>query len=165
MHIFGFLNAAGLTEQNIGLLDQRLAYVYSSPLSCLNIPFQRPEYFAQSPFVQVEWIRDNIASFEGDPTKMTLWRQSAGAASVDIYNYADPRDPIVKGLLMDSGSASLIATAEPTYSIFIYVASTVGYRNMTADAELSCMRNVPMTALMQAVWASLSTGSLRTCAR
>ncbi|KAI3530427.1 hypothetical protein CSPX01_14832 [Colletotrichum filicis] len=61
--LWGFPNAAGLeqTQQNLGLLDQRLA---------------------------TEWVRDNIAQFGGDPEHIILWGQSAGAGLVSYYQYA-----------------------------------------------------------------------------
>jgi acetylcholinesterase len=63
INIFGFPNAAKLRQdmQNLGLLDQRLG---------------------------LEWVRDNIVNFGGDPKRITLWGQSADAISVDNYNFA-----------------------------------------------------------------------------
>ncbi|GIK07729.1 hypothetical protein Aspvir_003396 [Aspergillus viridinutans] len=63
---------------NLGLLDQRLA---------------------------VEWVRDNIAAFGGDPSRITLFGESAGGTSVDHYSYAWKDDPIVHALIVQSGNA------------------------------------------------------------
>ncbi|ETS86279.1 hypothetical protein PFICI_00107 [Pestalotiopsis fici W106-1] len=76
LNIFGFPNAAGLNRTNLGLLDQRVA---------------------------MEWVRDNIAAFGGDPNQMVLWGQSSGAGAVDAQNFAFPSDPIVQGFISDSG--------------------------------------------------------------
>lgn len=123
MGIFGFPNSAALTDQNLGLLDQRLA---------------------------VEWVRDNIASFGGDPTRMTLWGQSAGAIAVDYYSFVYAEDPIVRGLVMDSGTAHLsqLMTDDDSHSNFTFAAQQLGCDNQTdATAELACMRTISAETL------------------
>ena len=64
--------------------------------------------------------------------------------SVDLYNFAYPEDPIVAGLIMDSGTALLPQGPEDKiHSNFTFVAQQLGCKNQSAAAELTCMRNVP----------------------
>ncbi|KAK5125190.1 hypothetical protein LTR85_000866 [Meristemomyces frigidus] len=123
VNVFGFPNAAGLGEQNFGLLDQRAV---------------------------VEWCQKNIAAFGGDPDRMVIWGQSAGSISVDFYNFAYPTDPIVSGLIMDSGTAeSPITTDDTTHSNFTFVAEHVGCSGLASAPaqQLACMRNVSAAKL------------------
>ncbi|KAL9121468.1 MAG: hypothetical protein Q9187_001970 [Circinaria calcarea] len=76
INIFGYPGAPG-ESQNLGLQDQRLA---------------------------VEWVRDNVAAFGGDPCKITIFGQSSGSSAVDYWSYAYPNDPIVSGLISQSGN-------------------------------------------------------------
>lgn len=122
-NIFGFPNAAGLPleEQNVGLLDQRLA---------------------------IEWVRDNIAAFGGDPKRIGIWGQSSGGVAIAYYSYTYIDDPIVNSLIMDSGNEFIdILTVDPTHGNFTFVASQLGCGNLSAADELSCMRQVDAQAL------------------
>ncbi|KAF4549539.1 Carboxylesterase-like protein 18 [Elsinoe fawcettii] len=123
MNIMGFPNSAGLEENNLGLLDQRAA---------------------------MEWVRDNIEAFGGDPEKITLWGQSAGGFSTEIQSFYKPEDPVVKGYVMNSGNIGLgIISAPANGANFSYVASQVGCGNATTPAaELACMKTVPVESLV-----------------
>ena len=124
VNIFGFPNAAGLldTEQNLGLLDQRLG---------------------------LEWVRSNIANFGGDLERITLWGQSAGAMSTDYYNFAYLDDPIVSGLIMESANALLPLGADiADQSNFTFVAEHFGCSASSASAEIDCLRNVSSTDII-----------------
>jgi cholinesterase len=82
INLFGFPGAPPLEHKNPGLLDQRLG---------------------------VEWTRDNIAAFGGDPERITIYGESAGGASVDLYSYIWTKDPIVNGFIASSGTVSMAA--------------------------------------------------------
>jgi carboxylesterase type B len=79
VNIFGFPNARGLNgSTNFAMQDQRMT---------------------------AEWVAENIAAFGGDPEKITLWGQSAGASAADMYLFAWSNDPIVRGSVSSTGVA------------------------------------------------------------
>ncbi|RDK38303.1 carboxylesterase, type B [Aspergillus phoenicis ATCC 13157] len=122
LNMFGFPGARGLSEQNLGILDQRAA---------------------------IQWIQKNIAQFGGNPEQMILWGQSAGAGSVDIQNFAYPDDPIVQGFACDSGSVFLtVDTRSNDYAgtNFSTVASHFGCSGSAQD-EITCLQKVPTANL------------------
>lgn len=128
LNILGFPNARGLpySQQNLGVYDQRVA---------------------------LEWVRDNIAAFGGDPERITMWGQSAGAADADILSYAYPDDPIAQAYYLQSGVAltGTIWPRDTTFSNFSFVARAMGCDVPCGDdsgkAELECMRQVPVAQL------------------
>ncbi|KAL4789158.1 carboxylesterase [Aspergillus venezuelensis] len=123
--ILGFPNARGLMSQNLGIMDQRLA---------------------------VEWVQRNIRAFGGDPSRITLWGQSAGATSTDLHGFAYHDRPIVKGLVMESGTALLpLFSNDIAQTNFTFVASHFGCGELDAASELTCMRDKPVEDIIEFV--------------
>ena len=127
VNIFGFPGVPSLPA-NPGLLDQRLA---------------------------VEWVRDNIAEFGGDATKITLFGQSAGGASVDYWAYAWRDDPIVHGLISESGTArSFLPNSASQSAEAFYNASKLLNCTGTGPYDpslLPCVRSKNTTAVLAAL--------------
>jgi acetylcholinesterase len=117
MNIMGFPNAGGIPRQNLGLLDQRLA---------------------------LEWVRDNIVHFGGDASRIMIWGQSAGAGSVDLYNFAYWDDPIAHAIFAESGNAYAgSSNTDPEHTNFTFVAKNMGCDHpYNYTAELECMQKV-----------------------
>lgn len=93
----------------------------------------------------LEWVRDNIEAFGGDPEKIVLWGNAAGAASIDMLQFGKyASDPIAQGVIADSGLALLGTNGakDLEHQSFTYVAQQMGCPTDTAEAELECMRTV-----------------------
>ncbi|KAL1890341.1 hypothetical protein Sste5346_008343 [Sporothrix stenoceras] len=126
LNIFGFPAARG-QYQNLGLQDIRQA---------------------------VEWTRDNAAGFGGDPSRITLWGQSAGAMAVAYYAYGYYADPIVTGLIADSGAAGNLKA--PNFDAFSTIAGQIGCGGLAAEDEIKCVQGVDAETLAQLVSTSSS---------
>jgi cholinesterase len=101
----------------------------------------------------IEWVRDNIAVFGGDPSRITIFGQSAGGMSVDYYTFAWTKDPIVAGYIAESGTASNTGGPQTNISAGWYAASQkLGCGGVEAgEATLACMRKQKWEAITNAI--------------
>ncbi|KAJ7641052.1 carboxylesterase [Roridomyces roridus] len=134
-NIFGFSGAPSTSHQNVGILDQRLA---------------------------LEWVRNNAAAFGGDASRIIMFGQSAGGASVDYHAFAFRDDPIAAGLISHSGTAfSLVQnTAEVSAQHWNNAAVAAGCGSEEdEEAVLACMRGLDFTAILTAGASVVSAGN------
>ena len=90
--VMGFLHLSHLPDgkdyqdsQNLGLLDQKMA---------------------------LKWVHENIAGFGGDPDNVTIFGESAGAASCSMQPLIPGSQKYFKRLIAESGSVNLTRSPE-----------------------------------------------------
>lgn len=125
----GFFAHPGLASEgepvgNQGLLDQRLA---------------------------MQWVRDNIVKFGGDPTNVTIFGESAGSADV-CYHVASPGSRgLFQRAISESGGCTLRTVgAERTLSETAPQMEAYGKALgcEPGPGQLACMRSVPVEKLL-----------------
>ncbi|KAK0421639.1 Alpha/Beta hydrolase protein [Armillaria borealis] len=127
MKAFGFLGGQEVQDaslSNIGLRDQRFV---------------------------MQWIQSYISTFGGDPTRVTLWGESAGAISVGLhllYNGGTP-EGLFRGVFMESGAPWTTRNISYGQPSFDRIALETGC-NMS-DSVIDCLRDVPYDTLMAAI--------------
>ena len=90
--VMGFLHLSHLSDgkdyqdsQNLGLLDQKMA---------------------------LKWVHENIAAFGGDPDNVTIFGESAGAASCTLQPLVPGSQKYFKRLIAESGSINQTRSPE-----------------------------------------------------
>ncbi|KAH7091971.1 Alpha/Beta hydrolase protein [Paraphoma chrysanthemicola] len=121
MAAFGFIYSREIADagsQNLGLRDQRIA---------------------------LKWINKHVSCFGGDPSKVTIWGESAGAYSVgdQINAYNGETGGLFRAAILESGGAVGPPLNGTDWYQHMYNNLTAAVGCSNASDTLECLRAVP----------------------
>jgi para-nitrobenzyl esterase len=94
----------------------------------------------------LEWLRTNIASFGGDPGRVTIGGESAGAKLTDILMGIPSAQPLFHQMISESGGAERIWNRENSTA----VANGYGERWRKSGKEIAGLKSAAPDALIEA---------------
>ena len=109
LNIFGFMNFAAIDSSfedtgYLGLKDQRAA---------------------------IEWVRENILDFGGDPSNITIFGESAGSGSVMFQTILPDSNKIFHKAIAQSGTLGFYHTFDESAALAELFMETGGYKDMS----------------------------------
>jgi len=96
----------------------------------------------------LRWVRDNVAEFGGDPTKVTIAGESAGAMSVCDHLVAPESAGLFRAAILQSGPCQAQADRVTAQQISTDYASNAGCTDPASVA--ACLRSLPVKKLQSA---------------
>jgi para-nitrobenzyl esterase len=125
LNVLGYLNALGLSD------DPTFAHPNAGMLDII---------------AALEWVRDNISAFGGDPGNVTLFGQSGGGLKISVLMAM----PAAKGLfhkaIVQSGSQPHVFKAADTERVAMEFIKAMGL----SGRDLSALKTAPIDQLMAA---------------
>ncbi|CAC5395579.1 BCHE [Mytilus coruscus] len=98
----------------------------------------------------IEWIYDNIKKFGGNRKKITLFGQSAGAASINYHMFSSVTQRYFqKAIIMSAAADSSFTYHSPEVALDtgIAFAIEVGCKESTVVSSLQCLRSLDASTL------------------
>lgn len=126
LQLYGFMYGSDFVEAglgNLGYKDQHLA---------------------------LRWLQENIAAFGGDPTKVTIWGESAGGESVGAHliSYGGRDQGLFRAAIMESANPiNPFRYNTPAEWDVYYDAITAAANCSRAADTVACLRAVPSDTL------------------
>ncbi|HXY79485.1 MAG TPA: carboxylesterase/lipase family protein [Candidatus Bathyarchaeia archaeon] len=136
LNVFGYLYLGGVGGEkyadsgNVGMLDCVLA---------------------------LEWVRDNIARFGGDPNNVTIFGESGGGGKVSVLMAMPPAKGLFHKAIVESGSTLRVSTREEADAA---ARKFLAKLNIAPD-RVDDLQKVPMAQMLDALKTMTGPNSIR----
>ena len=129
-------------------VNYRLGALGFLDLSCFNTARRRfdSNVGLRDVLAALRWVRDNIAAFGGDPARVTLFGESAGAGIVTTLLATPAAEGLFAGAIAQSSPATSVYDRARARHVAVSVLDKLGIHQ--SDAER--LREVPTAALVDA---------------
>jgi para-nitrobenzyl esterase len=105
----------------------------------------------------LRWVKDNISAFDGEPTNVTVFGESAGSASVSLHLVSPGSRDLARRFILESGASVGtgfgIATRDAAYTLSTSMASELC---AGAPDVIACLRAKPAQEIVD--WTGGATG-------
>jgi para-nitrobenzyl esterase len=105
----------------------------------------------------LEWVRDNIARFGGDPNNVTIFGESGGGGKVSVLMAMPPAKGLFHKAIVESGSMLRVSTREEADAA---ARKFLAKLNVAAD-RVDDLQKVPMNDMLAALKAMAGPNSIR----
>lgn len=97
----------------------------------------------------LQWVQENIAAFGGDPSKVTIYGESAGAETVQALLASPKANGLFRGAIMQSNYYQPYVPIPRAYNdTTLAILNLTGCANGTTDEQITCLRGYNATALI-----------------
>eukprot|EP00057_Strongylocentrotus_purpuratus_P025315 XP_011679789.1 PREDICTED: cholinesterase 2 [Strongylocentrotus purpuratus] len=101
----------------------------------------------------LRWVQENIAAFGGDPSRVTIMGESAGAASVGLHLLSPLSQGLFHQAIMESGNAlcpwAVDTNIDRQIGFTNEIADTVNCTTTDNQALVECLRNTDVIVLLR----------------
>ncbi|KAK0214085.1 alpha/beta-hydrolase [Armillaria fumosa] len=101
-------------------------------------------------------VRQHIAAFVGDPSRVTINGQSAGGSSVELHMVAHEDESLFSGAIVQSAYRAPLPLPEQQTPLFNFYSMRAGCGSGSFPSKLRCLREANVNALARAQDAAAS---------